>query len=120
MTYNTSQGGAISLPLKERVASATATVKEWQSTEAQANGRRHRWLQVLLWVIFGTGLLVQVFGPRLRITNHACVIPHSLIAEGKDMHPDEIIAEERRRHVLSAILSVGSALVWLSIIAQVS
>jgi hypothetical protein len=72
--------------------------------------RRHRWLAVLLWVIFGAGLLVQSYGPHVKITNNTFVIPPSLVSGGKDIHPAEIIAYERSKHLVSGILTVGGAL----------
>jgi hypothetical protein len=73
-------------------------------------GRRNRWLAVLLWSVFGAGLLVQGFAPQLRMINHAFVIPSSLISNGKDIRPAEIVERERRMQLLSAILTAGGAL----------
>ncbi len=72
--------------------------------------RRRRWIAVLLWAIFGAGLLVQAFAPRLKIRNGAFVMPTSRISEGKDIRPDEIVTRERRMQLLSGILTVGGAL----------
>ena len=71
---------------------------------------RHRWLPVLIWVIFGAGLLVQALGPRLKIRNNTFVIPPSLLSEGKDVRPAEIIAYERSKQLVSGMLTVGGAL----------
>jgi hypothetical protein len=73
-------------------------------------GRQHRWLAVLLWVIFGAGLLVHAYGPHVKIMNNTFVIPPSLVSEGKDIDPAEIIAYERSKHLVSGILTVGGAL----------
>jgi hypothetical protein len=54
--------------------------------------------------------LVQALAPRLEVANSAFVIPPSLISEGKEVHPGQIIAHERRLQVLSAILTLGGAL----------
>jgi hypothetical protein len=72
--------------------------------------RRHRWLPVLIWAIFGAGLLVQAFGLHLKIRNNTFVIPPSLISEGKDIRPAEIIAYERNKQLVSGMLTVGGAL----------
>jgi hypothetical protein len=110
MAYNSRPRNAADPQLNERAAFAIPIVEEVHSSKASACGGRYRWLPVLLWVIFGTGLLVQMFGPSLQIKNNTFVIPQSLISGGKDIHPDEIVADERSKQVLSAILTVGGAL----------
>jgi len=79
------------------------------SATAPPGGRRHRWLAVLLWLIFGAGLLVHAYGPHVKIMNNTFVIPQSLVSEGKDINPAEIIAYERSKHLVSGILTVGGA-----------
>jgi len=74
------------------------------------HNQRHRWLAVLFWTIFGAGLLVQGFAPHLKIERNAFVIPPSLIAEGKQIHPAEIVMRERRMQWLSAILTIAGSL----------
>jgi len=69
--------------------------------------RRHAWLGVLLWGIFGAGLLVQVFAPRLKIADNAFVIPPSLVSEGNEVRIAEIIRKERRMQWLSGALTVS-------------
>jgi len=71
--------------------------------------RRHRWLAVLLWVIFGAGLLVHAYGPHVKITNNTFLIPPSLVSGGKHIDPAEIIAYQRSKHLVSVILTVGGA-----------
>jgi hypothetical protein len=76
----------------------------------QNQGRpRHVWLAVLLWAIFGAGLLVQAFAPHLTIKNKAFVLPPSLISEGKGIRPAEIVARARRMQLLSGVLTLGGA-----------
>jgi hypothetical protein len=41
--------------------------------------------------------------------NNTFVIPQSLVSEGKDINPAEIIAYERSKHLVSGILTVGGA-----------
>ena len=67
-------------------------------------------LGVLLWVGLASGLLVQVFAPRLKIQNSQFVIPPALIESGNEVRPDEIVARERRMQLLSGILTLGGAL----------
>jgi hypothetical protein len=71
---------------------------------------RQRWLAVLWWAIFGFGLLVQAFAPRLKIENNRFVIPAKLVAMGKSIRPIEIVARERRMQLLSAIFTLSGAL----------
>lgn len=73
------------------------------------NRRRYLWL-ALLWAIFVAGLLVQAFAPRLKIKDNAFVMPPSLMSEGKDIRPAEIIARARGMQLLSAFLTLGGAL----------
>lgn len=73
-------------------------------------GRQHRSLAVLVWAIFGAGLLVHAYGPHVKIMSNTFVIPPSLVSEGKDIDPTEIIAYERSKHLVSGILTVGGAL----------
>lgn len=75
----------------------------------QSKRGRHGWLAVLLWMVFGAGLLVQASAPRLRIKNNTFVIPPSLVTEGKDIHPAELIARARRMQLLSGVLTLGGA-----------
>jgi hypothetical protein len=72
--------------------------------------RRHKWLAVLLWAIFAAGLLVQTFGPRLKIRNNTFVLPPSLMSQGKNIRPNEIVSRERKMQLLSGILALGGAI----------
>jgi hypothetical protein len=71
---------------------------------------RRVWLGLLLWIGLATGLLPQAFGPHLKIQNNKFVIPPSLLSGSKEVHPDEIVARERRMQALSGILALGSGL----------
>jgi hypothetical protein len=77
---------------------------------ARENRRKGRtqWLAVLMWSIFGAGLLVQAFSPGLRIEHHKIVAP-AAIAQSREIHPDELIARERWVQTLSIILTVTGA-----------
>ena len=71
--------------------------------------RRKLWLPVLLWAIFGGGLLVQVFAPHLKIENNAFVIPPSMVSQGKTINPAELVAHEKRMQLISGLLTLGGA-----------
>jgi len=67
-------------------------------------------LDLLLWMAFAAGLLVQAFAPHLKIQNNHFIIPPSLLSRGKEVRPDEIVARERRMQILSGILILSSGL----------
>ncbi len=72
--------------------------------------RRRGWLRLLLWTIFGMGLLVQALAPRLKIANHTFVIPQAPTSRSEAINPGAIIARERVMQLISAILTVSGAL----------
>jgi hypothetical protein len=74
------------------------------------NNGRLRWLTLLSWLAFAAGLLIQVVSPRLEISNRAFVIPEALTAEGNSIRPDEMVARERLRQLVSAVLTATGAL----------
>lgn len=71
---------------------------------------RRKLLGGFLWGIFGMGLAVQAFAPRLKIANNAFIIPPALISEGQVVLPAELVKKERRLQLLSGLLTVGWAL----------
>jgi hypothetical protein len=68
------------------------------------------WLGLLLWTGLSAGLLVQAFGPHLKIQNNKFVIPSSRLSGEEEVRPDEMVARERRIQALSGILTLGSGL----------
>jgi len=92
------------------VGAAILCLAAYLAFTAFYHGQRHRWMAVLFWTMFGAGLLVQGFAPHLKIERNAFVIPPSLIAEGQEIHPAEIVARERRMQWISGILTVGGAI----------
>jgi hypothetical protein len=48
--------------------------------------------------------------PRLEISNGAFVMPQTLSSEGQGIRPDEIVAKERRKQLISAVLTSSGAL----------
>jgi NhaP-type Na+/H+ or K+/H+ antiporter len=72
--------------------------------------RRHLLLAVLLWMLFGAGLLVQVLAPQLEVADNAFVIPPALIAEGNEVRIAEIVERQRQMAWFSAVLTVSGAL----------
>jgi hypothetical protein len=74
------------------------------------DNRRQRSLALLCWLMFAAGLLVQLLGPHLKISNRAFVIPPKLTAEGNNIRLVEIIGRQRRMQVISVLLTVSGAL----------
>jgi hypothetical protein len=110
MERNFRQDASVGSPQYEPIASAAPELRKRPADKRKARGWGRRWLPMLLSVIFGAGLLVQVFGTRLEITNNAFLIPRSLVADGQNIHPAELVADERRRQSLAALLTIGGAL----------
>ena len=70
-----------------------------------------RWrAAVILWALFGLGLIVQLFAPRLRIENGAFVMPGVLTSGSPPATPAQIVARERMMQTLSAVLTLSGAL----------
>lgn len=73
--------------------------------------RQRKRLGLALWAIFGAGLIVQLWAPRLQIKNGAFVIPPSLMSRAAGaISPADIVARERLMQALSAILTLSGAL----------
>jgi hypothetical protein len=64
---------------------------------------------VISWVVFASGLLVQVFSPHLKIAHHSFAMPPGMSAPGKTVSPSEIVAKERIVQSLSALLTTTGA-----------
>jgi hypothetical protein len=69
-----------------------------------------RWRGAFFWALFGAGLLLQAFGPHLKIKDNRFILPPSLVSSGKQIRPDAIVARERTMQSLSAVFTVGGAL----------
>jgi len=73
------------------------------------DNRRRRSLALLCWLIFAAGLLVQLFSPRLKVSNGAFVIPPEMAAGRNPIRPDEIVDRQRRMQFLSLLFTVSGA-----------
>jgi hypothetical protein len=100
----------IEIPDQKRDLSLHPPARERASSKFHPRSWLRQSLPIIFSSIFLTGLFVQTFGTHLQITNHAFVIPPSLVAGGKDLHPAQIIAEERNKQMLAAVLTMGGAL----------
>lgn len=72
--------------------------------------RRRDWLATLCWLLFGAGLLVQGFAPRLSVEHNAFVIPLSLSSQEHPIDPAKIVSRERQMQTMSALLTAAGAL----------
>src|SRR5262249_3937339 len=71
---------------------------------------QRRWLILLCWLTFATGLITQLLGPHMKIANRAFVIPPKLTTEGNNIRLVEIIARQREIQVISALLVLSGAI----------
>jgi hypothetical protein len=71
---------------------------------------RRAWLALCLWAIFAAGLAIQLVAPRLKIENHAFVMPPISDAQTATLRPDALVRRERWMQGASGILTVGGAL----------
>ncbi|HVI10911.1 MAG TPA: hypothetical protein VND65_21685 [Candidatus Binatia bacterium] len=80
--------------------------------EAQCGwGARIRQSRVALslWLIFTTGLLIQLAAPRLKIENRVFVMPPISDARGPVLRPDVLVRRERWMQFFSGVFTVGGA-----------
>jgi hypothetical protein len=67
-------------------------------------------LALYFWLMFAAGLALQAMAPRLKIENHAFVMPPTVNVQGATIRPDILVRRERWMQMASGILTVGSAL----------
>ncbi len=78
------------------------------------NVYRH-WPATLGWIALGIGLALQLFAPRLEITDGRFVIPSRLAVPGQSVDPQALVAKERRYKLASALLMLtGTVLLAFS------
>ena len=65
---------------------------------------------LVLWVVFGTGLAVQLCSPRLRVEHNAFVMPPAMVVGKEPVSPAELVARERAMQLISLILTLGGAI----------
>lgn len=70
------------------------------------NVYRH-WPAALGWIALGTGLALQLFAPRLEITDGRFVIPPRLAIPGQTVDPQALVAKERHYKLASALLMLA-------------
>lgn len=79
--------------------------------EIKFRAGRPRWrAALLLWTIFCAGLVVQVIAPRLKVKNHAFVMPQVMISGKQQIDPADLVARERLMQLLSLMLTLGGAI----------
>jgi hypothetical protein len=67
-----------------------------------------RWRVLFFWALFGVGLLLDVWGPRLQIKDNEFVGP-PLVA-GSDFQPLEAVRRDKRIRLLAAALTLSGAI----------
>ena len=67
-------------------------------------------LSVCLWIIFVSGLAIEAFAPRLKIENHAFVMPPAFTQHGKQICPDALVDHERRMQWAAGTLTIVGAM----------
>jgi hypothetical protein len=83
--------------------------RDGQIERSPGNSRRVK-LALCLWAVFAAGLAVQLVAPRLKIENHAFVMPPINDAKAETLRPDVLVRRERWMQGASGILAVGGAL----------
>jgi hypothetical protein len=71
---------------------------------------RHALLSLLLWATFVSGLAIETLAPRLKIENHAFVMPPTVMQQGAQICPDALVDHERRMQWAAATLTIGGAI----------
>jgi hypothetical protein len=80
---------------------AFRTVRRFHSQEA---------ITVLLWALFGVGLLIQGFAPHLQIQHNAFVAPTEAVLKNHNISAIELVGREREMEMVSSLLLIGASL----------
>jgi hypothetical protein len=65
---------------------------------------------LVIWAVFFSGLLLQLFSPHLRISHDSFVIPQDEVSQGSVIDPRALIAKERTIQLCSALLTLAGAI----------
>jgi hypothetical protein len=65
---------------------------------------------LVIWAVFFSGLLLQLFSPHLRISHDSFVIPQDAVSQGSVIDPRALIAKERTIQLCSALLTLAGAI----------
>jgi hypothetical protein len=67
---------------------------------------RKAWIILACWLLFAAGLLVQFFGPQLKISNRAFVLPEGSGPKANEtFDPIGLVEKDRRIRALAALLT---------------
>ena len=75
-------------------------------TNVSAEVRHKVMLQALMWLLFATGLALQLFSPHLAVEHNSFVIPASASAPGSSIDPRALVQRQRYMQGSSALLVV--------------
>ena len=84
--------------------------KHFDKTRRTQTQFRSAVLSMTLWAIFASGITIEVLAPRLKIENHAFVMPPTVMQQGAQIRPDVLVDHERRMQWAAATLTVGGAI----------
>ncbi len=71
---------------------------------------RRALLSMSLWAIFASGIAIELLAPRLKIENHAFVMPPTLMQQGAQIRPDALVDHERHMQWAAGVLTIGGAI----------
>ncbi|MGB7601796.1 MAG: hypothetical protein WBM24_15920 [Candidatus Sulfotelmatobacter sp.] len=71
---------------------------------------RRALLSMSLWVVFASGIAIELLAPGLKIENHAFVMPPTVMQQGAQIRPDALVDHERRMQWAAGILTIGGAI----------
>jgi hypothetical protein len=66
-------------------------------------------LNMCFWALFASGLAIEAIAPRLKIENHAFVMPLTFTQQHGQIRPDALVEHERWMQALAAAFTIGGA-----------
>ena len=84
--------------------------KHFDKTRRTQTQFRSAVLSMTLWAIFASGITIEVLAPRLKIENHAFVMPPTVMQQGAQIRPDALVDHERHMQWAAGVLTTGGAI----------
>jgi hypothetical protein len=84
--------------------------KHFDQTRRTQTQFRSAVLSMTLWAIFASGIAIEVLAPRLKIENHAFVMPPTVMQQGAQIRPDALVDHERHMQWAAGVLTIGGAI----------
>jgi hypothetical protein len=76
----------------------------------QIRNKRALLIRALIWAVFLSGLLLEVFSSHLKIAHDSFVIPANMIPQGSTIDPRALVMRERTIQLCSAALVLAGAI----------